>query len=125
MLDYKLFCTYNISKVLAELKFDEFCIASINFNQSPYIPSKGGYYKNSEYIGKGTYACPLISQALNFLRIDFNLDVESRPTRFAGDEQSSYYQPYINGCVISMAKYSTYEEAILEAISHAIKLIKK
>jgi len=31
-----------------------------------------------------------------------NIDIEARPVRYAGDKSTSYYQPYINGCIVNL-----------------------
>ena len=59
------FVSYELAVELKSLGFDEECFASIdNFSKSPYIPSKGGRYKNSDGYG---VACPLWQQAFTFL----------------------------------------------------------
>lgn len=59
------FVPYELAVKLKELGFDEECFASIDsLSKTPYIPSKGGLYKNSDgYI----LACPLWQQAFDWL----------------------------------------------------------
>ena len=64
----KEFVTYEIALALKELGFNETCFASITLEESPYIPSKGGFYKNSEMLNNYTVACPLWQQATDWIR---------------------------------------------------------
>jgi len=47
-----------------------------------------------------------------------NIDIEARPVRYAGDIKSSYYQPYINGCIVNMSKFETRQEAYSSAFEY-------
>lgn len=69
------------------------------------------------------YYAPTQSLLQKWLREEHKIDVEARPVRYAGDKETSYYQSYINGCVISMKKYNTYEEALEVSLFEALKLI--
>ena len=58
-----------------------------------------------------------------WLREIYNIDIESRAVRFAGDEKSSYYQPYYNGSILTMKKFNSYEEALEEGLYQALLLV--
>ena len=72
------FVTFEIAVALRELGFDAYCFASIDKTGVPYIPSKGGRFKNSE---GPTVACPLWQQAFYFILTKLNLEK---------DENNSY-----------------------------------
>jgi hypothetical protein len=59
--------------------------------------------------------------AKEWIRVNFNHDIESRGVRYAGDEKSSYYQAYVNGCVISMDRYNTPSEAVEAALLYTLE----
>lgn len=68
---------------------------------------------------------PTSTQSLlqKWLREVHNIDVESRGVRYTGDSKTSYYQPYMNGSILAMVRYNSYEEALEIALQEALKLI--
>lgn len=69
------------------------------------------------------YSRPTQTVAIEWIRINFGHDVESRGVRYAGDEKSTYYQSYVDGCVISMKKFNTPKESIdagLQYVLHSL-----
>lgn len=130
----ELFLPYNESLELKKLGFNEPCFASIdNFSKTPYIPSKGGKYINSEFLLKrNKAACPLYSQAFKFFRDNYKLESE-----FKKVEEGYTFHCFKNQeeLVKSISKlfddnrkkyvYQTYEEAELECIKQLIKIVKE
>jgi len=64
------------------------------------------------------YNAPTQSHLQKFLREVYDIDVESRGCRIAGDKKTDYYQPHINGALIGKisARYKTYEDALEYAL---------
>ena len=80
-------------------------------------------YLNPSYITQTNYLAPTQSLLQKWIRETYNIDIESRAVRFAGDEKSSYYQPYYNGSILTMKKFDSYEEALEEGLYQALLLI--
>jgi hypothetical protein len=62
-------------------------------------------------------------QVVEWASLFHNIDIEARPVRYAGDIKTSYYQPYINGSIVSMSKFETRPKALSEAINEFLKMI--
>ena len=62
-------------------------------------------------------------QVVEWASLVHNIDIEARPVRYAGDIKTSYYQPYINGCIVNMSKFATKQEVLSEAINEFLKMI--
>jgi hypothetical protein len=62
-------------------------------------------------------------QVVEWASLVHNIDIEARPVRYAGDIKTSHYQPYINGCIVNLKKFSTKQEALSEAINEFLKMI--
>jgi hypothetical protein len=60
-------------------------------------------------------------QVIKWASLVHNIDIEARPVRYAGDIKTSYYQPYINGCIINMSKFATKEKAYSAAFDYVLK----
>lgn len=69
------------------------------------------------------YSAPTQSLLQKWLRDIHFIDVEPKAIRFVGDEKASYYNNYINGSMVEMKKYNTYEEALEEGLYQALLLI--
>lgn len=69
---------------------------------------------------KGGISAPEHWQVCKWLRLKYNIEVQARPTIYAGDGKASFYHPYVNGTVSDLNKYPTPEEAELEAIKYCL-----
>jgi hypothetical protein len=69
------------------------------------------------------YSAPEQWLVIEWASLVHNIDIEARPVRYAGDIKTSYYQPYINGCIVNMSKFATKKEALSEAINEFLKMI--
>lgn len=74
----------------------------------------GFILKNKEYY---------LWELQKWLRDIHFIDVEPKAIRFVGDEKASYYNNYINGSMIEMKKYNSYEEALEKGLYQALLLI--
>ena len=64
---------------------------------------------------------PSLFQAIEWIRVNFKTDIECRGVRYAGDEETSYYQLYINGCVEGNNKrYKLPVDVYNAGISHTL-----
>ena len=59
-------------------------------------------------------------QVIEWASLVHNIDIEARPVRYAGDIKTSYYQSYINGCIINMSKFSTRQQAYSAAFDYVL-----
>lgn len=122
--------SFNIAELAKEKGFNEECRfhyeveskeSTFNIEYEPL--------RNSEIInGYGKLKYPMISaptQSLlqKWLREVHHIDIEARGCRYAGDMVTDHYQPYVNGAVLNLKKYPTYEEALEFALTEALKLI--
>ena len=69
------------------------------------------------------FLAPTQSLLQKWLRDIHFIDVEPKAIRFVGDEKASYYNNYINGSMIEMKKYNSYEEALEKGLYQALLLI--
>ena len=102
---YNSNCSFEVGKLLKEKEFN---VPITEFqwkdnNQSDRVPM------------------PTQDVVKEWIRVNFNHDIESRGVRYAGDEKSSYYQAYVNGCVISMERYNTPSEAVEAALLYTLE----
>lgn len=80
-------------------------------------------YEDENYTIQSNYLAPTQSLLQKWLRDIHFIDVEPKAIRFVGDEKASYYNNYINGSMIEMKKYNSYEEALEEGLYQALLLI--
>jgi hypothetical protein len=57
-------------------------------------------------------------QVIEWASLVHNIDIEARVVGYAGDIKTSYYQPYINGCIINISKFSTRQQAYSAAFDY-------
>jgi len=110
------------------------------FEQTKYFASKGlempkygdHFYTYNGQIKQAPYKVQVLEdelpvieqwQVVEWASLVHNIDLEARPVRYAGDVKTSYYQPYINGCIVNMSKFATRQEALSEAINEFLKMI--
>ena len=132
-----LFITYELSKLMSELSFDENCIGYYD-NQKRFDLSDP--INNSTYsLCKGFYSAPTWEQSINWLMdkhqifIDIGTDCTSYPkfaysvNKFVGNpkdltEKEWYWEHSI--MPIDWFIYKTRNEALEEAIKFSLTLIK-
>ncbi len=102
----------------------------IEFETAKLAKKKGfkvdGYHlEDIENHTKDSFISELPTQSLlqKWLREKHNFDCEARGVRYSGDNETSYYQPYINGCIVNMGRYPTYEAALEIAEQEALKAL--
>lgn len=82
-----------------------------------WLPVDGETYKSVNGVFQITQ-----SVAIEWIRVNFNHDIESRGVRYAGDDKSSYYQPYVNGAsVLYRERYKTPQEATEAALLYTLQ----
>lgn len=134
----KEFITYDLAVKLRDLGFDEECFASIDkFSNFPYIPSKGGRYKNSNKYG--VLACPLWQQAFDWFREKYNLfstiaisgasdyqiyihDLSKRNKLYFKQIEEGYFTKIINFCYEN--QYDIYEKSREALLKQLIKIVE-
>jgi hypothetical protein len=94
----------------------------VDFNTAKLLKEKGFSCECKAWY-EGMTPSPQQWQVVEWASLVHNIDIESRPVRYAGDLKTSYYQPYINGCVVNMRKFATKQEALSEAINEFLKMI--
>lgn len=77
--------------------------------------------ENNEHATLHVLSVPTLAVATEWVRVNFNHDVEARPVRYAGDTKSSYYQPYVNGCIVDLKRYDSPQNAMNAALLHVLK----
>jgi hypothetical protein len=123
------YCSFEQCKWLKEKGFD--LVTRTAYDYKIYQPSNlfhenievinnAKNYSNSEY---ERFQRPEQWQVIEWASLVHNIDIEARPVRYAGDIKTSYYQPYINGCIVNMSKFATRQEALSEAINEFLKMI--
>lgn len=117
-------CSSEVSQLLKEKGFDVPCFNVYEKDGTPLFDSFREAIKNSE-ISKNTFiAAPTHSIALEWIRVNFLIDIECRAVRYAGDEKASYYSANVNGSVVLFQKrFDTPFEAIDAALLHVLKEI--
>jgi hypothetical protein len=126
-------CSFDVSNLLKEKGFDV-------LNSNYYVKeikrdgkTGGDIYtgninlvKGVPYFLKEKVVCsaPTHSIALEWIRVNFLIDIECRAVRYAGDEKASYYSANVNGSVVLFQKrFDTPSEAIDAALLHVLKEI--
>jgi len=117
----EFYCSYEVSKLLQEKGF--------NVETREYLDKNGVFFfsnyfrdnisiddKKAGFITTCSHAL-----AIEWIRVNFGNDIESRGVRYAGDTHSSYYQSYIDGCIMSMTRYQSPAEATEAALLHTLK----
>ena len=103
------------AKLLKDKNIDVACKMSMSEDDDRPLTFDTG--KKLHINSKHPYiSAPEIWQVIEWASLEHNTDIEARPIRYAGDEKTSYYQAYINGCSISMNKYTVKKDAYLTAI---------
>ena len=69
------------------------------------------------------YYIPTQSLLQKWLREIHNIDIESKGFRNAGDIKALYYQPLINGAIINLNRFKTYEESLEKGLQEALSMI--
>jgi hypothetical protein len=80
-------------------------------------------YLNHNNRGEWSTSIPEQWQIVKWASLVYNIDIEARPVRYAGDLKTSYYQPYINGSVANLKRFDTKQEALSNAIDEFLKQI--
>ncbi len=116
------YCSIEVSRLLKEKKFEAetyaYFLHSDEENEPDFRISNKWINRNLE---DDFISAPTHGIAIEWIRVNFNHDIESRGVRYAGDEKSSYYQAYVNGCVVSMERYNTPSEAIEAALLYTLE----
>jgi hypothetical protein len=115
------YVTFEQAKLLKSKGFNETC--SMRYNEEgEFTATKLGMngFPN-DY--SSSYSAPEQWQVVEWASLVHNIDIEARPVRYAGDIKTSYYQSYINGCVLNFSKFTTKQEALSEAINEFLKII--
>ena len=127
---YNSNCSFEVSKLL---KQKEFNVLPENTQPTDYVwgyefdeddeedTLKVTEFQWEDAIQSHKFLRPTHDVAKEWIRVNFNHDIESRGVRYAGDEKSSYYQAYVNGCVISMERYNTPSEAVEAALLYTLE----
>jgi hypothetical protein len=124
------YCSFEVSKLLKEKEFN---VLPENTQPTDYIwgyvfdeddeedTLKVTEFQWEDAVQSHKFLRPIHGIAIEWIRVNFNHDIESRGVRYAGDEKSSYYQAYVNGCVISMERYNTPSEAVEAALLYTLE----
>lgn len=112
------YVTFEQAKKLKEKGFD--VKTSYNFDLTGEIHHIGLLNHNDS---EKKISHPEQWQVVEWGSLVHNIEIEARPVRYAGDIKTSYYQPYINGCIVNMSRFATRQEALSEAINEFLKMI--
>ena len=123
------YASFEQAKLLKEKGFEVECINAFDtvYPKRGVLPSSNNkplnWNKKTDFRGNpDTFiSAPEQWQVVDWISLVYDVDIEARPVRFAGDLKASYYQPYINGCVVMLSKFKTRQEALSEAINHFLK----
>ncbi len=121
---------FNTAKLLKEKGFNLECRAFYLEDKLQTPKATIGNYNDIKWVSTwrnspfdDTTSAPEQWVVVEWASLVHNIDIEARPVRYAGDVKTSYYQPYINGCIVNMSKFTTKQEALSEAISEFLKMI--
>jgi hypothetical protein len=113
---------FNTAKLLKEKEFNEHC--NSYYAENGFLHEGVGNYNNEDEDEEVShYSRPEQWQVVEWASLVHNIDIEARPVRYAGDIKTSYYQSYINGCVVNMSRFATKQEALSEAINEFLKMV--
>ena len=123
-------CSLKISELLKEKGFNVPCSAAY-IKEFVRNGKTGGdiftgnikLVKNPSYFLKPRFVCyaPTHSIALEWIRVNFGIDIIADGVRYAGDEKASYYSAKVNGnSVLHKEKFDTPSEAIDAALLYTL-----
>lgn len=113
-------CSFEVSELLKEKGFDVPCFNVYEKDGTPLFDSFREVIKNSE-ISNTFITAPTQSIALEWIRVNFGIDIIADGVRYAGDEKASYYSAKVNGnSVLHKEKFDTPSEAIDAALLYAL-----
>jgi hypothetical protein len=121
-------CSFKVSNLLKEKGFDVLSTAFYHKTKKELVDPKSYadlvINKNSDFSTASFITAPTHSIALEWIRVNFLIDIESRAVRYAGDEKASYYSANVNGSVVLFQKrFDTPSEAIDAALLHVLEEI--
>lgn len=118
-------CSFEVSQLLKEKGFD---VPTSNFYVNGKLLNPKYFYcpinKCNSDFDDDTVCAPTHSIALEWIRVNFGIDIECRAVRYVGREKASYYSANVNGTVVLFQKrFDTPSEAIDAALLHVLKEI--
>lgn len=119
------YVTFEQAKGFKEKKFNVECKSYYRITGSGVFELNNAINHNDddsqETAGGMTYvSAPEQWQVVEWASLFHNTDIEAKPVRYAGDIKTSFYQPYVNGCIVNMTKFSTRQEAYSAAFDYIL-----
>ena len=121
-------CSFEVSNLLKEKGFDVLSTAFYHKTKKELVDPKSyadlAINKNSDFSTASFITAPTQSVAVEWIRVNFGIDIECRAVRYVGREKTSYYSANVNGSVVLFQKrFDTPSEAIDAALLHVLKEI--
>lgn len=115
-------CSLKVSQLLKEKGFN---VPTSQFykNDGLIDPKRfiGLFYKNSDFAENTFIAAPTHSVAVEWIRVNFWVDITANGVRYAGDDKASYYSVNVNGnSVLYTERFDTPQEAIEAALLYTL-----